>query len=977
MIVVGSYELHSEIENGVAITKEIAPIEAPDQRSGFYTKTFVVVGDGAANKAFGHLFNVSSSVLNATSTNYQPDYNPNLKARFQYWSDGMVLFDGFCRLDEVTIEDGAIKYHLNAFSGISNFFDELGEKKLSELDVSSFDHTYNRSNVEASWTHDYTDGYVYPMINYGELDGSKMSLWGTNHFHIAVFAKMLWDKIFNAHQWAYESTFLDTHHFEKLIIPSSSSDNQLPSSTISDWTFTVGSSSVFSVTKWRNVVGSTPNSGSRFDFNSASGTILDNALKNTSTSEYNTSTFELAIDKDISQAFRLAFTAELEYTGSVISFVDRAVARVALLRRRGGQTIFLEMFDLESFTFSSTTVSGGQQSVATISVNTETGVHNFVNGDLVYIAFTDVHIYDNRLISSGTVRLGVDNEWQLNISAGSLYGSIIDPRVTVGQSNSVQRAIPDMTQKEFIMNFAKMFNLHFDLVGDKTLLIEPRDEGYFLDDVEDWESKLDTKSEHKIIPMGELNHKRYLFTYEDDEDVKGRQYLNATNEVYGEKEYRVDNDFQTSEKEIRPTFATTILSDSPPRRDLVLSDMRFMSDDGELEDAKAKPRILYYGGLVDCNEWGIADDTRRSRSAVNLYYQYPYAGHLDDPITPTYDYLYSFPRNIYYSRAYGSSDYPQYPNRNLFNLYYYRHMVELTNKDSRVFEGYFAISKKDWTQLSFRKKYWFKDAYWRLVSAMDYDTQGEKLTLCRFLKSAGLVNPTYDMYKLDTGYGETDDNGDTLPFIYKGKLKDDNSVTNGTDRGSGNIVNGSQGFTYGDANIVSGNVRGYFLMNASGNSVAADGVFLVNTDGRNVEQVDEAWVNNVNLDRYTELELEFPDMQNLNATPVEILPALEDNQFYDIQRATLHYESNGTPYNGAVTLEIRSSSTNIVFMNLVSTNLIQGTSTGATQFNEVARTATTYLCPLSEAVELRNASTELIQDGGVCTFRIYYRIMEI
>lgn len=53
-------------------------------------------------------------------------------------------------------------------SGIKGFFDAIGDKKISELDLSAYDHIWNLTNVINSQT--ATDGYIYPIIDYGQLD---------------------------------------------------------------------------------------------------------------------------------------------------------------------------------------------------------------------------------------------------------------------------------------------------------------------------------------------------------------------------------------------------------------------------------------------------------------------------------------------------------------------------------------------------------------------------------------------------------------------------------------------------------------------------------------------------------------------------------------------------------------------------------------------------------------------------------------
>lgn len=56
---------------------------------------------------------------------------------------------------------------IQILSGLVGFFDKLGEKKLSDLDLSDYDHFWNLTNVAGSQNN--TAGYIYPVIDYGGL----------------------------------------------------------------------------------------------------------------------------------------------------------------------------------------------------------------------------------------------------------------------------------------------------------------------------------------------------------------------------------------------------------------------------------------------------------------------------------------------------------------------------------------------------------------------------------------------------------------------------------------------------------------------------------------------------------------------------------------------------------------------------------------------------------------------------------------
>ena len=61
------------------VTREIADIREPSQRSSDWSRTFRIPGTSSNNKLFGHIFDVNQEQLN-NGTQFAPDFNPNKKA---------------------------------------------------------------------------------------------------------------------------------------------------------------------------------------------------------------------------------------------------------------------------------------------------------------------------------------------------------------------------------------------------------------------------------------------------------------------------------------------------------------------------------------------------------------------------------------------------------------------------------------------------------------------------------------------------------------------------------------------------------------------------------------------------------------------------------------------------------------------------------------------------------------------------------
>jgi hypothetical protein len=208
-----------------------------------------------------------------------------------------------------------------------------------------------------------------------------------------------------------------------------------------------------------------------------------------------------------------------------------------------------------------------------------------------------------------------------------------------------------------------MFNLYFepDKIDEKKLIIEPRDD-FYLNDVIDITDKLDVSQDIVISPMGALNFKSLEFHYMKDNDEYNKKYDEQFTNEYGFKRLTVDNDFLTEVRKIEIPIAPTPLADSSTN-DRVISKIRFFNDAGQRQITASKPRILYYGGLVNTafGSYFLGDTL-----APTARSSFAYAGHLDSVSNPTFDLSFSMPEMLYY----GAGKQPTLTNANLYTLYW-------------------------------------------------------------------------------------------------------------------------------------------------------------------------------------------------------------------------------------------------------------------------------------------------------------------
>jgi hypothetical protein len=104
----------------------------------------------------------------------------------------------------------------------------------------------------------------------------------------------------------------------------------------------------------------------------------------------------------------------------------------------------------------------------------------------------------------------------------------------------------------------------------------------------------------------------------------------------------------------------------------------------------------------------------------------------------------------------------EYSNQNLVNIYWYKTIKEITDKNSKVFKGYFRITPYDWANLQFKDLYFFEGQYWRLNKISDYNPLQDGTFLCEFLLVT-YYEPT-NATKKNVGLGSTDILNDRFPF---------------------------------------------------------------------------------------------------------------------------------------------------------------------------------------------------------------------
>jgi hypothetical protein len=809
----GSIDLLDNIP--YSLNYAIADIREPDKRNSSYSKTIKIPGSKSNNIIFAHIFEI----------NIQSNFNANLKTPCRLYVDELLQMQGFLQLLKINkTDDNQIEYEVAIKGNVGNIFTDWADLQLTDLDLSAYNHTYDKTAQKASWVATYGEGYVYPMIDYCIVNGSNGLTFDVENFYPAIYVKQYIDSMFTKAGYTYSSAFFDSAFFKRLIIPFNATTLLLSEAELT--------SRYFKANRSANYIGKTLTSTAASQFlaytTSAPVKIQINTDVSDVSNQFNTTTFEATIAEKGSYIFTSSISFNLSFSGlttspSTLPFDFNVYFIIGIFDSSG---VLVTTLGTGYYIVPSQVITnGGTSSTYVMLFSTQTVT--ILAGQKLCVSFSLDSIVLNQA--------GVIN---LNILAGSYFeNKAINTGIFDGDSLVMNdMAIPrNIKIKDFFTSIIKMFNLYIET--DKTiankLYIEPRNDFYSVGVTKDWTDKLSIDRVMDIDPMGELNASRYTFKYKEDKDYYNQKYQNGFLEPYGTMNKDIDTDFIKGTKTIDIIFSPTPLSKTGTT-DRIISQISTLGNDGlGLTNIKnCNLRILYFDLKNTNDSWTYTG----SVSGTTTETTYPYAGHVDTPLLPTFDLNFGVPQDIYYITT-------AYTNNNLYNKFYKKYIEEITDKDSKIITAYFYLTPLDIYLLDFRNQFFVDGNLLRLNKIYDYNPLSNELTKCEFIKikealafvaelgvAVGVIGPAYDTGDNVPILVDTATVGPIGTFVGNGSVVDTtvvNSVVLGTGNyvgaGSGNVgIFGSSGVT------VFPGVLDVFVLNSNNVVVTESNISIVN-----------------------------------------------------------------------------------------------------------------------------------------------------
>lgn len=657
------------------ITFSLADIRTPDKRQVNYSKTVSLPGTEQNNFIFGYIYNIDISNPNdPAGRNVGINYNPKKLAKAKLFADGIQIFDGTLRLWKVVTKGSEVTYEVSLFGKLFDIFSTIGDSKLTDLDFSDLNHAYTWDNIKATWDDEYNGSFFYPLIDYGynilnesgQPDNIKFGSLIACLKYMVIF-----DRIFQSISAEYTLGFSDTTVLDKIIVtPNEPFVKNLPQfletekNIESDYDADLLGHSYSHINFFNevNIIVAALELEVGSDTGSTGNTI--NILDNIATSFQFNFNVNARHDIDSEASFNsIKFDIKLDRSGTVTT--------------------------IGTYTLIPTTVNKNYNVVIEIPKA------SYLPDDFIYV----------------DIELGPFNE--VSILPGTKVYAISpadtsDYTLQDGDVYEMSRSVPvELKQVDFIKDFIKYFNLFVtqDPEDPTKYKFTPQIDFYIRSKLTaiEWTYKVNYDKEINYTPISQLTAREYLFTWKQDKDYWCEKYFTLNKEVYGQVTYAADTDVITTDQKIEMIFSPAVMVRYNESSVITPAIYRVVVDAGvEVRTPdKFNSRLLIWGGLQLAGHDIVLEEANGDANSVVI--EYPYAGHLDNPIDPIFDLNFSDT----------NTDLPK-SSINQFSKYWLSTLLDASHKDGKLVDCEMYLKPEDIEKLDFAALIKIGDHYFRI-----------------------------------------------------------------------------------------------------------------------------------------------------------------------------------------------------------------------------------------------------------------------
>lgn len=538
---IGYLELQTkDIDNfGIPLVFNIDDIEDITKRKSGYSKTIKVLGTKNNNKLFQFVYEIKA--IDTFKLNYK--YPAVLLVNKNPIISGFIILKKIEKLKVGSSYQNV--YSITIQDEVKNFFDEIGELNLSDLDFSSSwsygrnsyipgDHTMNDTIVPASFSNDFEDIYKYGFISHADIADLYTTDWntGTNKISLnhtvmqpMVFTKAIFDRICYEAGVEYSSDYLDGTSFDgyfSSLVEAYNGDN-LVDTTLGEFvveTDTSGIGGTAGIDGWEY---SGPLQGAsetvNLDISPTYTSLMNNIdwlgyqIADLAATESGVEGIKFT-DDNAEGTYRFTFKIHVLADDSGYSKVDctnGAQSSYRIRRIRDGDNTIIKTYETNA------TPNGGTAGDINLGMNTLAEFDMEVEKNDFYYLQIKSGWYTDDWGGYSCIRHYITVSW----TGASLVASKQNNESTTGTTKSIVIGdiLPDMTQKDFIKNQLLLANLYitYDSEND-TYKIDPPADFYGNGTIIEWTDKVDYHEKIKIEQGG--NNFEFKYQIADERGIQ-------------------------------------------------------------------------------------------------------------------------------------------------------------------------------------------------------------------------------------------------------------------------------------------------------------------------------------------------------------------------------------------------------------------------------------------------------------------------
>ena len=577
-----------ELYGNEEIDMEVSFAEIQDitKKNSAFTKEFKVPGSKNNNLIFNYFFD-----LNQVFT----DWNPKRKFEADLIYDGYEIYNGYVRLNSVSINKIEKVYSITFYSAVGDLVANIGDKALCNVDTSSLNHSlynprlaeslffdpslhnpysYNLQNPTAPALitpistgkvqyvlgqrgYDYTGSTFRdirdintantPLLDFsgntpGFFDFSGSPLI-SSYLIPSIRTRTLYELIVNQAGYFIESSFFDTDYFGRYYIPLSFNTEQPFMAQAApykyEWINTTGQTNSY-LRQVRNLSTGVSSNVNWFKTETIVEENFDfNPLSysaySATTLTANELTYMFALPQSNGEpyTFEASITVEADAPFGVFPWIYTGGTLQVWKYLQNTTPLNAQL--ITGATYFVLTQTSGQTNTYFITGQT-TSAGSLFGTDLYFVSFTKNAI-------PFTVK-------------GATFKILKSPVVLPYTIELYKEMSCDQKQIDFITNINRTFNLVVveHPTKTKTLIIEPMVDYIGKGELLDWTEKVDYDATQNIYPTTNLINGTIFASNKADKDYVNTEYTKRSNKTFGQNQFDLNIDYKNNTTNLTQTL---------------------------------------------------------------------------------------------------------------------------------------------------------------------------------------------------------------------------------------------------------------------------------------------------------------------------------------------------------------------------------------------------------------------------------------